>query len=70
MDIDTTDVGQAELTDAQNDGLDRAFTLTLSDGKVFAGLGFVKNFSAAGSPDAVVGGQLSIRGTNQPSWFA
>lgn len=70
MDIDTADTGQAELTDAQNDGLDRVFTLTLSDGKVFAGLGYVKSFSASGGPDAVVGGQLSVRGTGQPTWFA
>jgi hypothetical protein len=70
MDIDTADTGQAELSAAQDDGLDRVFTLTLSDGKVFAGVGFVKSFSAAGGPDAVVGGQLSLRGTGQPTWFA
>lgn len=70
MDIDNTDTGQAELTDAQNDGLDRVFTVTLSDSKIFAGVGYVKNFNASGSPDAVVGGQLSVRGTGQPTWFA
>lgn len=70
MDIDTADTGQAELTKAQNDGLSRVFTVVLSNGKVFAGVGYVLQFSAKGSPDAVVGGSLSIRGTGQPTWFA
>ena len=70
MDMDTTDTGQAELTKAQNDGLSRVFTVTLGQsGKVFAGVGFVKNFGASGSADAVVGGKLNVRGTGQPSWF-
>lgn len=69
MDIDSTDTGQLELADAQNDGLVRTFTLTLASGKVFAGRGYVMNFGAAGSPDAVVNGTLAVRGTGQPSWF-
>lgn len=69
MDIDPTDTGQLELTKAQNDGLIRTFTVTLASGKVFAGRGFVMNFGAAGSPDAVVNGTLAVRGTGQPSWF-
>lgn len=69
MDTDPTDTGQTELTKAQNDGLVRTFTLTLASGKVFAGRGFVMNFGAAGSPDAVVNGTLAVRGTGQPSWF-
>lgn len=70
IDVDTSDAGQAELTKAQNDGLSRVFTLTLSSGKVFAGVGYVMSFDASGSPDAVVGGKLEIRGTGQPTWFA
>jgi hypothetical protein len=70
MDTDTTDTGQTELVKAQNDGLSRTFTVTLgTSGKVFAGVGYVKDFGAAGSADAVVGGTLSVRGTGQPSWF-
>lgn len=69
MDIDPADTGQVELTKAQNDGLIRTFTVTLASGKVFAGRGYVMNFGAAGSPDAVVNGTLAIRGTGQPSWF-
>lgn len=69
MDIDTADTGQTELTKAQNDGLIRTFTVTLASGKVFAGRGYVMNFGAAGSPDAVVSGTLAVRGTGQPSWF-
>lgn len=69
MDIDSTDTGQLELTDAQNDGLIRTFTITLASGKVFAGRGYVMNFGAAGSPDSVVNGTLAVRGTGQPSFF-
>lgn len=69
MDTDPTDTGQLELTKAQNDGLIRTFTVTLASGKVFAGRGFVMNFGASGSPDAVVNGTLAVRGTGQPSWF-
>jgi hypothetical protein len=69
MDMDTTDTGQTELNKAQNDGLSRVFTVTLASAKVFAGVGFVKSFSAAGSADSVVGGSLHVRGTGQPSWF-
>jgi hypothetical protein len=70
MDTDTTDAGQVELNKAQNDGLSRVFTVTLGQsGKVFAGVGYVKSFSAAGSADSVVGGSLNVRGTGQPSWF-
>ncbi len=69
MDIDSADTGQLELADAQNDGLIRTFTVTLASGKVFAGRGYVMNFGAAGSPDAVVNGTLAVRGTGQPSWF-
>ncbi len=69
MDTDPADTGQLELTKAQNDGLIRTITLTLAGGKVFAGRGFIMNFGASGSPDAVVNGTLSIRGTGQPSWF-
>jgi len=69
MDIDTTDTGQTELNKAQNDGLARVFTVTLASLKVFAGVGFVKSFSASGSADSVVGGTLNVRGTGQPSWF-
>ncbi len=69
-DIDTSDTGQSEFEAAQNDGADRVFTLTLASGAVFAGLGYVQSTSATGSPDSVVSGTVSIRGTNQPSWFA
>lgn len=70
MDTDSADVGQLELSKAQDDGLSRVFTLTLSNGKVFAGVGYVRSFSAAGGSDAVVSGQLDVRGTGQPTWFA
>jgi len=70
MDIDADDTGQLELSTAQNDGLVRTFTVTLGQsGDIFAGRGYVKSFSASGSPDSVVGGTLSIRGTGQPTWF-
>jgi len=70
MDVDSADVGQLELSKAQDDGLSRVFTLTLSNGKVFAGVGYVRSFSAAGGADAVVSGTLDVRGTGQPTWFA
>lgn len=70
MDIDSTDTGQRELTDAQNDGLYRVFAVTLASGKIFAGVGYVMSFGASGSTDSVVSGTLSVRGTGQPVWFA
>ncbi len=69
-DVDTADTGQAEFEAAQNDGLNRGFSLTLASGSVFTGLGFVQSTSATGSPDSVVSGTVTIRGTNQPTWFA
>ena len=68
-DVDTTDTGQAELEIAQDDGLSRGVSLTLASGAVFAGLGFVKSASAAGSPDSDVSGTINVRGTGQPTWF-
>jgi len=70
MDIDSSDTGQAELTKAQNDGLSRVLTVALSNGKMFAGVGYILQFNAKGSPEAVVAGTLSVRGTGQPTWFA
>lgn len=69
-DIDSTDAGQDELKDAEDDGASRVFTVTLSNDKVFAGVGYVKSMSAAGATDGVVSGSLNIRGTGQPTWFA
>jgi len=68
-DIDNTDTGQSEFEVAQGDGQDRVFSLTLLSGAIFTGIGYVKSTSATGSPDAVVSGTVSIRGTGQPSWF-
>ena len=68
-DVDTADIGQSEFEVAQDDGLERVFTLTLLGGSVFAGVGYVKSTSASGSPDAVVSGTVNLRGTGQPSWF-
>lgn len=68
-DVDTTDTGQAEFEIAQDDGLSRVFSLTLVSGSVFAGVGFVKSASAAGSADSDVSGVVNVRGTGQPTWF-
>jgi hypothetical protein len=70
MDIDSTDTGQTELVAAQDDGDYRVFALTLASGKIFAGVGYVMSFGASGSSDSVVSGNLSVRGTGQPVWFA
>lgn len=69
VDIDPSDAGQAALSAAQDAGAARAFTLTLQNGKVFAGLGYVKSLSAQGSADSVVSGSLNVRGTNAPTFF-
>lgn len=68
--IDPTDTGQDELNDAQDDLQSRVFTITLSSGSVFAGVGYVKSLSASGSTDSIVSGSLTVRGTGQPTWFA
>ena len=69
-DVDTADAGQAQLNVAANAGSANVFTITLTNGKIFAGVGYVLTASASGSPDAVVKGSLDIRGTGQPTWFA
>ena len=71
MDIDPANNGQQELIAASTDANARAFSITLTNGKTFAGVGFVKNpggFSL--SPDDVVKGNISIRGSGEPSWWA
>lgn len=68
-DVDSvgTDAGQLELARAQAAGTTRAFTVTLTNGKIFSGLGYVKGINPGqGSPDGVVSGQFNIRGTNDP----
>jgi hypothetical protein len=69
IDIDPADAGQTQLIAAQSAGAARAFTVTLQNGRVFAGVGYVKSLSAAGSPDGVVSGQLNIRGTGEAAYF-
>ena len=69
-DVDTSDAGQAQLAKVQGSGTASVFNIALNNGKVFAGVGYVLSASADGSPDAVVKGQLNIRGTGQPTWFA
>ena len=69
-DVDTADIGQAELAKASGAGTSRVLTIVLTNGKVFAGVGYVLSATADGSPDAVVKGQISFRGTGQPTWFA
>lgn len=68
-DVDSlgTDAGQLELAKAQAAGTTRGYTVTLTNGKVFSGLGYVKGINPGqGSPDGVVSGQFNIRGTNDP----
>jgi hypothetical protein len=64
------DAGQTLLRTIKGSASAKVFSLTLSDAKVSAFVGLVKQFSFDASADAAVTGQVSIRVTGEPSWFA
>lgn len=66
-----TDTGQIKLRSLKESATVAAYSLTLSDGTVSAFMAFVKQFSFDGiQPDGAVGGNVTLRVTNAPAWFA
>jgi hypothetical protein len=66
-----TDTGQTRLRAIKTAALVTAFTIGLSDGSVSAFAALCKQFSFdAGGPDSAVKGNVTLRVTGAPSWFA
>jgi hypothetical protein len=66
-----TDAGQARLRAIKTSAAVTAFTIALSDGTVSAFAALCKQFSFdAGGPDNAVKGNVTLRVTGAPSWFA
>lgn len=65
------DAGQAKLRSLKATAAIGTFSITLSDGYIAAFRGFVQSFSFGGvTPDGVVTGQVQIRVSGEPAWFA
>jgi hypothetical protein len=66
-----TDTGQLRLRTIKTTAAVSAFTVGLSDGTVAAFAALVKQFSFdAGGPDSAVKGNVTLRVTGAPAWFA
>jgi hypothetical protein len=66
-----TDTGQTRLRAIKTAALTAAFSIALSDGTVSAFAALCKQFSFdAGGPDSAVKGNVTLRVTGSPSWFA
>lgn len=66
-----TDTGQLRLRTIKTTAAVAAFSIGLSDGTVAAFAALVKQFSFdAGGPDSAVKGNVTLRVTGAPAWFA
>lgn len=66
-----SDAGQVKLRSLKTAAAAAAFTISLSDGSVAAFAALCKQFSFdAGGPDSAVKGNVTLRVTGAPSWFA
>lgn len=68
--LKNADAGQVELRNLKESGDAAVFTITLSDGTVSAFVGRVSQFTFSAERDGAVSGQVTIRITGQPAWFA
>ncbi len=65
------DAGQKKLRSLKGAAAVGTFSITLSDGTVAAFRGLVKSFSLSNiTPDGAVSGNVSIKVTGEPAWFA
>jgi len=65
------DAGQIGLRKLKASATAAPFTITLADGTVATFMAFVKEFSFDGvKPDGAVTGEITLRVTNAPAWFA
>lgn len=62
------DAGQEEMHKAKAESTSRKFRLTLSDGKIAAFTGLVKNVPFSGSPNQRLDGQFTVRITGAVTW--
>lgn len=66
-----SDAGQARLRSLKSSASIGVFSITLSDGSIAAFRALVKQFSFEEvTPDGAVSGQVVLRVTGEPSWFA
>lgn len=68
--LNNTDTGQALLRTIKASAAAKVFALTLSDAKVSSFVALVKSFTFDASADQAVTGQVKLRVTGEPSWFA
>ena len=66
-----SDTGQTKLRSLKTAAAAAAYTISLSDGSVAAFAALCKQFSFdAGGPDSAVKGNVTLRVTGAPAWFA
>lgn len=68
--LKNADAGQIQLRTIKESGAEKVFTIQLSDGTVSAFAGYVKGFTFAAERDGAVSGQVTLRVTGAPAWFA
>lgn len=68
--VDNTDLGQAQMRVAKAAQTSRVFTLTMTDTKIAALVGFVKSFQMALPLNEAVRGTCSISIASEPAFFA
>lgn len=68
--LNNTDTGQALLRTIKASASAKVFALTLSDARVSSFVALVKSFTFDASADQAVTGQVKLRVTGEPSWFA
>lgn len=64
------DAGQTKLNSLKESANAAVFTITLSDGRTSAFLAFVKSFTFSAQRNVSVAGQVVLRVTGAPAWFA
>jgi hypothetical protein len=66
-----SDTGQQKLRSLKEQAASAAFSIVLASGDTAVFMALVKQFSFDGvQPDGAVGGNVSLRITNAPAWFA
>lgn len=68
--LKNADAGQTELRTLKSSGDAAVFTITLSDDTVAAFVGRVSQLTFSAERDGAVSGQVTIRITGEPAWFA
>lgn len=64
------DAGQVALRKAKASATVKGYSITLSDGAVAAFMAYVRQFTFSTNPDDAAKGQVQLRVTGEPAWFA